>query len=487
MIEDLIPAYAELRAARPAYDQAEMYREGDVPERFASDAIQRALRGGSRDFAVNLAARPVDAVLDRLEIAAVVCEPDEHTATLHERVWEPNELDIEAPQIHDNALTYGDGYLFVWPSETSSDDDGEPVAGGDGVDVFYNSPLSLRLLYEEENPRRKRLAIKAWCEGADESKRTRVNLYYGDHLEKWITRKDAAKKSDDALTMADFEPYVDDFTDEHGRIPNPYGEVPVFHFRTRRPYGRPVHKNAYGPQDALRKLITNQMASSDFAAFPQRYALLEANASADDDLDWGDDAESDPEDRPSQMVASPGSMWILRNYKSVGQFAPADPDAFLKPQGQFMRLMAATTTTPMRWFDPSGDVPSGESIRADDAPLVKKIEAFQRSFGATWKDALEFALRILDIDATVTVQWAPAQTTGDLEYWQAVIQKQDAGVPVRQTLIEAGYPEALVTAWGFTEDQPNGEGGGFGQGPEPQLDLAPFPDAVPSLPVGGEE
>ncbi|TQS30036.1 phage portal protein [Microbispora sp. KK1-11] len=488
MIEDLIPAYAELRAARPAYDQAEMYREGDAPEKFPSSDIQRLLKGGSQDFHVNLAARPVDAVLDRLEIAAVVCEPDEHTATLMEQVWEPNELDIEAPQIHDNALTYGDAYLFVWPSDSSSDADeqGEPVAHVDGVHVFYNSPLSVRVIYDEENPRLPRLVIKAWCEGVGEDKRTRVNLYYADHFEKWVTKKDSGKKSEDALTGEDFEPFVDDFTDENGHIPNEYGRIPFFHFRTHRPYGRPVHKNAYGPQDALTKLITNQMAASDFAAFPQRYGLLDPGASEDDDLDWGDDTESDPEDRPSQMVAAPGSMWILRNYKSVGQFAPADPDAFLKPQGQFMRLMAATTTTPMRWFDPSGDTPSGESIRADDAPLVKRIGAYQRAFGATWKDALEFALRILGFDAKVTIQWAPAQTTGDLEYWQAVQAKQDAGVPVRQTLLEAGYTDAQVTGWGYTEDQPNGEGG-FDQGPEPQLDLAPLPEVVPPLPVGGEE
>lgn len=491
MIEDLIPAYAELRAARPAYDQAEMYREGDAPERFASAAIQRALRGGSRDFHVNLAARPIDAVLDRLEIAALVCEPDEHTSTLTKRVWEANELDIEAPQIHDNALTYGDAYLFVWPSDTSSDTDehGAPVARVDGVHVFYNSPLSVRMIYDEENPRLARLVIKAWCEGADDTKRTRINLYYRDHMEKWVTKKDAAKKSDDALKQEDFEPYVDDFTDENGHIDNPYDRVPFFHFRTRRPYGRPVHRNAFGPQDALTKLITNQMAASDFAAFPQRYGLLDPGASEDDDLDWGDDDVSDPEDRPSQMVASPGSMWILRNYKSVGQFAPADVDAFLKPQSQFMRLMAATTTTPMRWFDPSGDVPSGESIRADDAPLVKKIGAFQRAFASTWRDALEFALRILDIEAKVTIQWAPAQTTGDLEFWQAVQAKQDAGVPVRQTLLEAGYTEAQVTAWGYTETDPNGDGGfGHDQDQEPTPDpddqpMLPFEDAVP---VGSE-
>jgi hypothetical protein len=479
VIEDLIPALTELRLARPDYEEAQAYREGDAPEKFPSAAIQRALRGGGRDFHVNLAARPVDAVLDRLEIAALVCDPDEQTATLTERVWEANDLDIEAPQIHDSALTFGDAYLFVWPADSSGDvdyEDEQPVAHADGVDVFYNSPLSVRIIYDEENPRRKKLTIKTWCEGVGDTKHTRVNLYYDDHFEKWITRDDARGKDVDALTERDFESHIDEHTDEAGIIANPYGENPFFHFRTRRPYGRPVHKNAFGPQDALTKLITNQMAASDFAAFPQRYGLLEPGTTEDDDVDWGDDDATDPEDRPSQMVSSPGSMWILRNYKSVGQFAPSDPDAFLKPQSQFTRFMASTTTTPMRWFDPSGDVPSGESIRADDAPLVKKIQAFQRSFGATWKDASEFALRILGIDAAVTVQWAPAQMTDDLEFWQAAQAKQDAGVPVRQTLLEAGYTEAQVSGWGYTEDQPDGG---------PPGDGAPLADDI-TIPPGPE-
>lgn len=449
MNPDLMPALAELRAARPAYEKAEAYYEGEAPEKFPSQKVQRLLSSSTDGFAPNLAARPVDAVLDRLEIAAVVCEPDEHTAVFRAKVWDPNELDIEMPQIHENTLEYGDAYLFVWPGE-HEDDEGQPAA----VDVFYNSPLTTRIIYDPENPRKKKLVIKTWCEGVDDKQRTRVNLYYLDHFEKWITKEGA--KGDKA---EDFERYIDDDTDDDGVIDNPYDEIPWFHYRTRRPYGRPEHKRAYGPQDAVTKLVVNQMAASDFAAFPQRAGLLDPTASSDDDVDWGEDNETDPEDRDSQLVAHPGSLWTLRGYKELMEFSAADPDAFLKPIGMHTRFMSATTTTPFRWFDPSGDVPSGESIRADDAPLVKKINARQRSFGATDSDAFEFALRILGITAKVTVQWAPAQTTGDLEFWQAVREKQACGVPVRQSLLEAGYTDRQVAAWGYTEEQPDGPDG----------------------------
>lgn len=489
MIEDLIPALNELRAARPAYEEADMYREGEAPEKFASPAIQKALRGGTKDFAVNLAARPVDAVLDRLEITGVVCAPDQHTALFETAVWEANELDIEYPEVHDKALTFGDAYLFVWPSAGSRDEeeDGEQVARVDGVDIFYNSPLTCRAIYDDENPRLMRMVIKAWSRGSGKERETRVNLYYADHCEKWVTTQDARGKDEDRLTEADFEPFLDEHTDGEGQIPNQWGRPPFFHFRTRRPYGKPVHKNAYGSQDAITKLITNQMAASDFSAFPQRYGLLEATAGSDDDVDWGEDDETEPADRDSQLVASPGSMWNLRHYKEVGQFAPTDPDAFLKPQGQFMRFMAATTTTPSRWFDPSGDAPSGESLRADDAPLAKKVEAFHRSFGATWKDAGEFALRILGVTAKVTIQWAPPQATDDLEFWQAVQARQDAGVPIRQTLLEAGYTDAEVSSWGYTEDEPNGPDWSKPSREEEPPVPALVPPAPPVPPTGDDE
>lgn len=454
-MSDLMTALTELRDARPAYEEAEAFYEGCVDEVFRSAQIERKL-SGKADYRVNLARKPVQAVLDRLEIASFTCPDEGATKLLNDKFWEANELDIEAPEIHENGLSLGDAFLFVWPSDaggTDADDNQDAI--GHGVDAFYNSPLSVRVLYDEENPRLKKLAIKSWTwKDSDGKDRVRVNLYYADHFEKWVSKPGAKGDKE-----ADFEPFLDDFTDADGHVPNPWGEVPFFHFRTRRPYGRPEHKEAYGPQNAITKLGAIQMDNADFANLPQRYGLIDGQAGTDDDLDWDQDDETAPQDRDSQLSSKPGSFWALRNYKSVGQFPAADPKNFLDPMGMYVRFMAATTTTPYRWFDPTGAIPSGESLRADDAPLVKKINARQRAFAATWRDAGQFALRILGITAVPTVRWKPPQIINDLEGWQAIREKQDAGVPIRTSLMEAGYTEAEVTSWGFTENEPNGPDG----------------------------
>src|SRR3546814_13140523 len=70
---------------------------------------------------------------------------------------------------------------------------------------------------------------------------------------------------------------------------------------------------------ALTKLVTNMMSTSDFAAFPQRWALQETGTTTDDDLDWdegdGGDAadEKNPVDLQSQLISGPGRIWPLRS------------------------------------------------------------------------------------------------------------------------------------------------------------------------------
>ncbi len=499
--DDLEEALESLHDALPEYDKAEAYYEGTVKEKFLNKAVQQLLTGSDTDFNVNLAGRVVDAVQDRMEIAAVTAEPvgdDEEdedednnetgsdlvnvtpgasgvmpvgvehpeTAEAEEmseeeklldeavsKIWRDNEMDIEAPEIHQKMLEYGDAYLFVGLNDDEDEKD------KDRVDLFFNSPKNVRILYEDENPRKKRLAIKRWEIGPKNNKRIRLNLYYGHGTHKFIS-----KGASDRSGAADFQVYVDDSTDENGYLVNESGEIPFFHFRTSRPYGTPEHKKAYGAQDALTKIITNMMSTSDFAAFPQRWALQETGTTTDDDLDWDEDGadEKKPAELQSQLISGPGRIWPLRNMKAVGQFQAADMEQFLKPLNTFTGLMAAVTATPVSYFlvtiGATNTAISGESQRKGESPFISKVNNRQLSAEASWQDAVGYGLRLRGLEAEVKVRWAPLQIVSGKEGWEAVQAQQKAGVPVRQTLLEAGYTEAEVTSWGYTEDNPDGSG-----------------------------
>lgn len=527
---DLDEALESLHDALPGYDKAEAYYEGTVKEKFVNKAVQQLLTGSDTDFNVNLAGRVVDAVQDRMEIAAVTAEPvgdgeeddeedplednnetgsdlvntamplgtsgmmsagvahpetaeademSEEEKALDEavsKIWRDNEMDIEAPEIHQKMLEYGDAYLFVG----LCDDEDE---AGDKVDLFYNSPKNVRILYEDENPRKKRLAIKRWEIGPKANKRIRLNLYYPDGG----TYKFISKGASDRSGSADFQVFTDENTDENGYLEGDAEGIPFFHFRTSRPYGTPEHKKAYGAQDALTKIITNMMSTTDFAAFPQRWALQESGTTTDDDLDWDEDGADDkkPTELQSQLISGPGRIWPLRNMKAVGQFQAADMEQFLKPLNTFTGLMAAVTATPVSYFlvtiGATNTAISGESQRKGESPFISKVNNRQLSAEASWQDAVGYGLHLLGMEAEVKVRWAPLQIVSGKEGWEAVQAQQKAGVPVRQTLLEAGYTEAEVTSWGYTEDNPDGPGldlGGMSAVPLPGNTFGSSPAAV---------
>lgn len=438
---DLRRGLLELDETTPDFEKAHSYYRGNVEEYFGSLRMRRVLKESGGGVRFNFAKRPVDAVADRLEIAGITTTTVALNDTIQE-VWESNSLDLEAGAIMRRACEYGDAYVIVWPR----DPEGQDVA------MYYNSPVTTRIVYDDENPLVKLFAIKRWVEmlptlgSIDE--RHRVDLYYPDRIEKYISRAGTAGEDETA-----FEIFTDNEGDEWP-YDNPFGEIPVFHFRTDRPYGIPLHEGFYGPQDAINKLVVSHLSSVDFQSFPQRYALLEAGTDTDDSADEVDFPVDDDEDTvrsgegDSQFTASPGSLWNMRGVKGVGQFDVADPAVFIEPMLTYLRMGAELTNTPLHRVDPTGDHPSGESLRTAEAPFIKTVRSMQRLFGSTWREVFEFALHVVGVDnQPVTVQWAPAQTMEDKDFWEVAEKKVALGVPLDQILIEAGYTQDQVTAW----------------------------------------
>lgn len=444
MVEDLKHGLDALNEAVTDYDTAHRYYKGDVGEFFTSARLQRLFRTATADINFNFAKMPVDAVANRLEIAGITTT-DEGANALLQRVWEDNALDLEAPSIMRRACEYGDAYVIVWPAERE-DQALDSESNTASVVVYFNSPVTTRIVYDAENPLRKAFAIKRWVDAEGH----RVDLYYPDRIEKYVSKPNSRGQR-----VEDYVEYRDGEGDEWP-YDNPFGEIPVFHFRTDRPYGTPLHEGFYGPQNAINKLIASHLTSVDYQGAPQRYALMTAGAStdeaADEDLGSLDEASTEPTsasgNQPSQMVASPGSIWYMRGVDQVGQFDVASPATFTDPMLTYLRLGAELTNTPLHRVDPTGDHPSGESLRTAEAPFIKRVRNVQLSFGATWRELMTFALRLLGVEDTpVAVQWMPAQTIEDKDFWEVAEKKIAAGVPARQVLAEAGYTENQISKW----------------------------------------
>ncbi|AVH59999.1 MULTISPECIES: phage portal protein [Streptomyces] len=452
-IDDLMCGIEELAEARPDYDTAAMYYDGTAPEIFASSKIRAALRAHNIDFELNFAKTPVNAVVDRLEVAAI-SSSDEKITALISRMWDDNQLDLEFRNLHRRTCEFGDAYFICLPVE---DDNGTVVR----VDMFYNSPQTVRVIYSQENPRLKQFAIKKWADG----RYLRAELYYADRIERWTTKVDTTggQQTDWEEWLAEPEPDGDGTVGEPDPdswyIAHDYGEIPVFHYRNDHPYGQPEHYGAYGPQNAINKLQATHMGTVDYQGFPQRYALTEAATTDTSDLEPGDWDDADfPEDTTgrgpsdtgddSSLKAGPGEVLLLRGFKNVGQFDAAKPEIFLNPLMFNVRAMAQITVTPLHLFDPQGDQPSGESVRAKEAPFIRKVRDRQLFIGATHREMIVFCLRQFGIpNPVVDVRWAAAATIDDKDGWLTVGEKIRNGVPRKQALMEAGYRAEQVDEW----------------------------------------
>lgn len=420
-MSDINAAVDLVSSRRDIYDQAEAYYEGSQDEVFASQKIANLLSGALGEFRLNFISVPVNAVWDRLEVASITSE-DPNSQDIIGETWEKNELMLDANEVHKWALVYGDAYMMAWPDPE-----------GEYIELHYNGPKNVGVVYNSENPRQKELGVKMWRvvdEGS--KKRHRLNLYYPDRIEKYISTGSGRK---------DWRPYEE-------TIENPFGEIPIFHFRTSRPYGEPEHRNGYGAQDAINKLVATQMSTVDYQSAPQRYALSSGELSPE--ITDFEEGESDRENIGS-LKHGPGELWYLKGVQQVGQFSPADPKVFLEPIDKYVKSMAVLTETPLVYFERTGHMPSGEALRVAEAPLVKKVKNRQVSFGSAWREVFRFVLRANGVDADVQVEWKDSDSVDRLTELEIVLKKIEAGIPAEQALAEAGYDTSLVKQWNANE------------------------------------
>jgi hypothetical protein len=454
--DDIAEALEAMKKACHGYDKAQEYYEAAVPELFASQRLRRAMLRSGMSFQLNFARIVVDSVVDRLEIASVTSDDESGPDEAIQALSEANKLELQGANIMRKGCTYGDAYVMVWPREGST----APYQPED-IQVIYQDPRTVRVFYADDNPLEVEYAAKKW----EENGSVRLDLYYPDRVESYVSKKGTkGRDAKDFIPTSGSGPddgdADEDDTNPAHVTPHDFGQVPVFHFKTDADeYGEPEHKHFYSVTDIIHKLAIGHIAGVDYQSFPQRWALVEADSDSSEaaredeglysfDMQQGGTTEPLGGEARSQFKADPGSVWIAEGIKAFGQFDVADCENFIKPMEFYLRCGATITNTPLHYFDPSGDQPSGESLKTAEAPFIKKVKTRKASFGDTWRQVFTFALKLLGYpEPKVLVRWVPSESTDDQSTWATAKLKQDAGVPVEQTHLEAGYTATQVEEW----------------------------------------
>ncbi len=422
MNNDIEKILADLRLTSERYAKPTRYYDGDHDLAFATQKFENAFGTLFREFALNLCPVICDAVRDKLRVTGFSVDAiaggtrDVSAGSRHSdtrRIWHTNRMDTRAGEVHKEALKNGDAYIIVWPNAR-------------GEAVFYpNRAANISVTYDEDSPGLISRAAKHWL---DADKHVRLNLFYPDRIEKFISRG----KSEGAM------PDAKDFALMGQALPNPYGVVPVFHFANNADIGqlgRSELEAAIPVQDGLNKSVLDMLVAMEFAAYRQRGAA-------------GIEVEYDADGKTvAPFKAGIDHLWIANDPSArFGDFEAAQLEQFLKVKDGFRVDIASVTGTPLHYLlQNTGGFPSGESLRKAETRFLAKVRDRQTSFGQVWADVMEFALRIEGREQTrLITEWEDPAPMSEREVLENVLLKKQIGLPVEQALLEAGYGEADV-------------------------------------------
>lgn len=466
MNTDIEHAVASLRINASRFAKAERYYNGEHDLAFATEKFENTFGTLFREFALNLCPVICDAVRDKLRVTGFGLEAVDTNDADREmadggalisaarRIWQTNRMGTRAGEIHKEALKCGDAYMIVWPN-----------AHGEIV-LYPNRAANVTVVYDEDSPGHIASAAKAWRTA---EKYVRLNLFYPDRIERYISKKEVEGSLPDASEFTPFggeaDPHAKQarvlpignkqaFTENAAesrtafQVPNPFGVVPVFHFSNNADLGmtgRSELDAAIPVQDGLNKSVLDMLVAMEFSAFRQRWAA-------------GIEVEYDADGKAmGPFMSGVEHLWVAGNADAkFGDFEAAQLDQFLKVKDSFRIDMASVTGTPLHYFlQTTGGLPSGESLKKAETRFLSKVRDRQESFGQVWADVMGLALRMEGIGSGIRLltEWEDPAPMSDKEFLENILLKKQIGLPVKQALIEAGYGEADVKTMLNAPDQ----------------------------------
>jgi hypothetical protein len=430
-------AIEDLRTNSSRYTKLERYYSGLHELSFATEKFVNAFGSQFREFAMNLCPAVCDAVKDKLKITGFAVDAGPVNIGLRvAHIWDENRMHLRSGELHKEALKNGDAYAIVWP-----DADGR-------ARIYPNNAANISVSYDEESPGRIASAAKFWRTA---EKHTRLNLYFPDRIERYITAKPAEGTLPEA---SEFVPFLDRLGDAsqqamfggakltHGghTIENPFRVVPVFHFANNADIGMPGRSEleaAIPIQDGLNKSVLDMLVAMEFSAYRQRWAA-------------GIEIEYDADGKAiAPFKSGIDHLWIATDPNSrFGDFEAAQLDQFLKVKDSFRIDIASVTGTPLHYLMPHmRGQPSGETLKKSETRFLAKVRDRQAAFGQIWADIMEFALMIEGhgSNTRLRTQWEDPSPMSERERLENIRLKKEIGLSTERALIEAGYGKAEVS------------------------------------------
>ena len=407
------------------YDRFQEYINGDHPLAFATPKYESAFGRLFREFSYNRCEMAVDAHTDRMRVSGF----DSNDPALSQAaidLWDANRMHQRDNGLFNDAFGLGDGYLIVEKS---------PVT--DEVNMWVNSPQSMRVHWSETEPDVIDMAAKVWY---DSEKYCYLTIYLPGEVQKYVSRTKSPSgmpRSTGAFVMREVEgepwPLKLDVPDQ----------VPVFHIGNNgraNSYGVSELRSVLPLQDALNKTVTDMMVAMELAAFPQRVLM-------------GVDVPRTDEEKALVAAFESGltRMFTLSDPQAkIGEFSATNIMQYIAVAEYFDKSVSRVTKIPVHWLGMTTEIESGRARQVAEAAFVAKIEDRQRAFGHMLGEAISYGLRLDGMAVNpgdIAVEWNSAESSTDQDELDKMLSWQSLGLALPTILSREGWsPEDIERA-----------------------------------------
>lgn len=353
---------AELLRKQELLTERWKYYEGSAELRYSAERLATVFpQMVDVNFSLNLCALVVDTYAQRINLTGFAYSDNSDSPENEELqvLFNLLELQNESDLVTTGVLVFGEAYYMVW-----YDSESESVVG------YYHDPRVCHIKYADSNPRRREAAAKWYYDST--TKRVHLTIYYENRIEYYQSRSE----------FPSFDDFKRDTVFVEAQPPelNPFGEIPFYHFRYSPISNRSELTSVIPIQDAVSKLLTDMMVASEFGSFRQRWVITNSDI--------------------GMLTNAPNEIWDLpagddeSGKTQVGEFSPTDLGNYLGAVSSYIQSLGAISGIPRYIIEPGSGQPSGESLRAQEGPLVKRAEKYIELFDAPWRNAMLFAYRL---------------------------------------------------------------------------------------------
>jgi hypothetical protein len=400
---------AKLKQRRERVLRLERYYDGKHELAFATSRFREVFGWMLRSIHDNWCPLVVSAVEERLNVEGFRIGDSREADSAAWDIWQRNQLDVQSQIAHTEALKLGDAAVIVWTDENE-----RPV-------ITVEHPDHVCVEFDPANRNRRLAAVKWWKDEVDGECAT---VYLPDGIYKLKRQRGGRGRKAGGWVRREVE-------GEAWPIPNPWNVVTVVPLvnmpSLRSQNGVSEFEVILPKQDMANKLLADMMVAAEFSAFRQRWATgIEAEVEVD--------AEGKAVEVNTLQSAVDRMFTTENEAAKFGEFSQTDLSNYVKAIEMLVQHIASQTATPPHYLLNTGVLPSGESLRAAEAPLVAKARRRQRTFGGAWEEVMRVAFLVsgdqrLGEGVVIETIWSDPENRTESEHIDAITKLKALNVP----------------------------------------------------------